>query len=291
MAEERTTLVRRNTLDGLITGFRLEIKELLAGASENTDQMLVTSEALSAVAMQSSSQIGRAGAAAEEISQNVQSVAVAAEELSASIEEEARLVFQTSAVVNNTAEAAKISDDKIAELAEAVEEIGYVVSFIRDIAKQTNLLALNATIEAARAGEAGKGFAVVASEVKQLAVQTAKATEQVRAQITSIQLATGDAVESIHAIADKMEEASVSTATIAAAVEQQHASTSEILRIVYDAAAGASEATKIIVGLTVDAGETSQSIDHVLTVSQKLSTKTKKLRAVVDKFLERVASA
>ena len=291
MAEERTTLVRRNTLDGLITGFRLEIKELLAGASENTDQMLVTSEALSAVAMQSSSQIGRAGAAAEEISQNVQSVAVAAEELSASIEEEARLVFQTSAVVNNTAEAAKISDDKIAELAEAVEEIGYVVSFIRDIAKQTNLLALNATIEAARAGEAGKGFAVVASEVKQLAVQTAKATEQVRAQITSIQLATGDAVESIHAIADKMEEASVSTATIAAAVEQQHASTSEILRIVYKAAAGASEATKIIVGLTVDAGETSQSIDHVLTVSQKLSTKTKKLRAVVDKFLERVASA
>lgn len=291
MADERMTLVRQNALEELIASFRSEVEALMGDVSENTDQMQVTAEALSAVAMQSSSQISRAGTAAVEVSQNVQSVSAAAEELSVSIEEEARLVFQTSVVVNNTADAAKISDDKIAELAEAVEKIGGVVSLIREIAKQTNLLALNATIEAARAGEAGKGFAVVAFEVKQLAKQTAKATEEVSAQIASIQVAAGDAVESIHAIAKKMEDASASTATIAAAIDQQNASTNEIFRNVQEAASGASEATQNIIGLTVDAGETSQSIDHVLSVSQDLSTKTKKLRAVVNKFLARAAAA
>src|SRR5262249_6109079 len=160
-------------------------------------------------------------AASEQASTNVQTVASAAEELSASIAEISRQVSQAAKVAGDAVSRATATNQSVAALAEGAQKIGDVVKLINDIAGQTNLLALNATIEAARAGEAGKGFAVVASEVKSLANQTAKATDEIAAQIQGIQASTKDAVTAIREIAGVIGQVSEISTTIAAAVEEQ----------------------------------------------------------------------
>ncbi|MEI8147362.1 MAG: methyl-accepting chemotaxis protein, partial [Alphaproteobacteria bacterium] len=177
------------------------------------------------------------------------------------------------------------------QLADAAQKIGEVVDLIRAIAEQTNLLALNATIEAARAGEAGKGFAVVASEVKNLASQTARATEEIAGQVSGIQSSTAGAVDAIKAIAGTMSEINGVTAAIAAAVEEQGAATAEISRNVQMAAVGTEQLAHNVVGVTGSITETSQQSGFVLTASNDLAEASERLSKSVDHFLQGVAAA
>ena len=166
-----------------------------------------------------------------------------------------------------------------------------MVQLITDIASQTNLLALNATIEAARAGDAGKGFAVVASEVKNLANETAKATEEITGQITGIQHATRDAVTAIQSIGQTIGRINEIATTIASAVEEQGAATQEIARNVQQAAAGTSEVSSNITGVTQAAGETGAAASQVLSSSGELGRQSTLLRSEVDRFLQQVRAA
>jgi methyl-accepting chemotaxis protein len=176
-------------------------------------------------------------------------------------------------------------------LAEAAEKIGAVVELITTIAEQTNLLALNATIEAARAGDAGKGFAVVASEVKNLANQTAKATEEIGQQIGAMQGVAGEAVEAIGGIGKTITEVNEIAATIAAAVEEQSTATQDIARNVQEAARGTQEVTNNITGVSAGAEETGKAANQVLESAGQLSQQYEALRGAVDKFLADIKAA
>ena len=186
---------------------------------------------------------------------------------------------------------AQKTDEQIQGLAEAASKIGEVVALITDIADQTNLLALNATIEAARAGDAGKGFAVVASEVKNLANQTAKATDEIGGQIGGIQAATRDAVTAIQGIGQTIGQINEIASAIAAAVEQQSAATGEIARNVEQAATGTQEVTTNIAGVNQAADETGSAASEILGASGELSDQADLLKGEVDKFLSEIRAA
>jgi methyl-accepting chemotaxis protein len=198
--------------------------------------------------------------------------------------------MRATEVVRVSVNEAETTNQQIAGLAAAAQKIGDVVKLISDIAAQTNLLALNATIEAARAGDAGRGFAVVASEVKSLAVQTAKATEEIASQILAVQGSTSAAVDAIHNIAGRMKEISSYTSAVAAAVEQQNAATGEISENV----AGAAEGTTMVVNVLGDvagaATATRSSAETVLAASHSVESAVGKLRGEVESFLAKVAA-
>ncbi len=185
---------------------------------------------------------------------------------------------------------AQDTNDQIATMADAAQKIGDVVKLIHAIAGQTNLLALNATIEAARAGEAGKGFAVVASEVKSLAVQTAKATEDISKLITAVQAATSDAVAAIVRISDRMEEIDGGATVVAGAIERQSTATADISRNVAGAAAGTRQVVAALDQAANAATETARSAESVLTEAQAVETAAAELRREVEGFLARVAA-
>lgn len=289
--EQEARAQRQKSVDALISSFRDEARNVLQTVSSDMEEMQATAKSLSATATQTTAQASSVAAASEEASQNVQTVAAASEELSASIGEIARQISQTNTIVTKASDATAQTDAEIGGLAESVQKIGEVVTLIQEIAEQTNLLALNATIEAARAGEAGKGFAVVASEVKELAAQTAKATETIAEQVSAIQNGTRTSVESIRGIAETMRDVTGATEAIAAAVEEQGASTAEISSNVQQAAAAANDVTRNIAGVNQAADESQSSAGNVLTASQNVSTRTDELQRVVDDFLENVAAA
>ena len=265
-----------------------EVVDQVASAATELD---ATAQSMSATAEQTSKQSATVALAADETATNVQTVSSAAEELSASISEITRQVAESATVATTAVQEAERGNATMQGLAEAAMRIGKIVNLINNIAGQTNLLALNATIEAARAGEAGKGFAVVASEVKSLAAQTAKATEDIGAQISQMQSAAGAAVDAISAVRDTIGKISEIASTIAAAVEQQGAATGEIARNVEEASSGVQEVNTNISGVREAAHSTGESAKDVTDAAQGLARHAEILRAEVDTFMRRITGA
>jgi len=283
--ENETKEAKRIALEKTAHDFETSVTGVLSEVNQASNSMQSTAESMAATAEQTSKQSTVVAAAAEEASTNVETVASAAEELSSSISEISRQVSQSTRIANTAVNEVESANDKVQGLADAAHKIGEVVALITDIADQTNLLALNATIEAARAGEAGKGFAVVASEVKNLANQTAKATEEISAQIGGIQGATKDAVHAIESIGGTIGQMSEISSAIAAAVEEQGAATSEIARNVEQAAVGTSEVTSNITGVNQAANDTGQAAEMVLAAVNTLTAESDKLSHQVEDFL------
>jgi methyl-accepting chemotaxis protein len=292
-AQERAAIdeqgQRRSAIDAAIAVFRAQVEKLLAGVSDSATAMRATAGALFGSSEQTSQRAESAVQAFNEASTNVEIAAVAADELSRSIAEISRQLSHTSDIVALATGEARATDGEIAGLAAGAQKIGDVIKLIRDIAGQTNLLALNATIEAARAGEAGRGFAVVASEVKSLAVQTAKATEEIASHILGVQKSTAGAVEAIRQIAARMLEINQHTGAVAAAVEQQNAATGEISHNVAGAAQGTGQVVAVLGEVAGAATETRTSAQVVRDASQAVEAAVENLRVEVEDFLAKVA--
>jgi methyl-accepting chemotaxis protein len=282
---------RQERTERLIDAFRADVVGLLDRVSAHMDEMRATARALAALAGDTSTQIEAVATASATASSNVETVASASEELSASIAEIAEQIGRTSDVVREATDGARSTDLKISELAQAASRIGDVVSLIQAIAQQTNLLALNATIEAARAGDAGRGFAVVASEVKNLAGQTARATEEIAHQVAGIQAATGDAVEAIRLISHTMQEVNRYSAAISTAIEEQGSATAEISSNVAYASTGTGMVAVSIRDVTAAVGETTASASRVEDTSEEVARHAEVLRRTIDRFLDDVAAA
>ncbi len=275
----------------LIKTFNADVTQRLGAVGKSVEGLNEAAATMSTTAEETARQANAVAAAAEEASTNVQTVASATEELSSSIKEISGQVSSSSAVARRAVDQSTHTNEKVKGLAEAAQRIGAVVKLISDIASQTNLLALNATIEAARAGEAGKGFAVVASEVKNLASQTAKATEEISQQIASIQTETGESVSAIESIGGTIREIDQITSAIAAAIEEQSAATQEISRNVQQASAGTQEVTSNIVGVNEAADQSGRVAGDVRGAAGSLASDSKALRERIDAFLNAVAAA
>ena len=288
---QRVATERAKRMGDLTQAFDKVVNEVLGKVSITTSELQASATSMTATAEETSRQSTTVAAASEEATTNVQTAAASAEELSASIAEISRQVGKSSKIANDAVDQVRHTNDTVRGLAEAANKVGEVVGLINGIASQTNLLALNATIEAARAGDAGKGFAVVAAEVKTLANQTAKATEEITAQIVSIQSATGGAVTAIEGIGATIKEINEIAGSIAAAVEEQSAATQEIARNVQQAAAGTREVSSNIGTVSQAAGEVGSAASQVLSGAESMSMQAKNLKREVDDFLAGIKAA
>jgi len=282
---------RTSRIEARIAEFEAAVCAGLDNLLNAANSMQTTAQSMSTTADQSNTLVNAVASAAEETSVNVQTVSAGTEQLSSSVAEIGRQVVTSAEIARKAVNEATATDATMQGLADNASRISVVVDLIQVIASQTNLLALNATIEAARAGEAGRGFAVVASEVKSLASQTAKATEEIRAQIASMQSVTTSAVSAIRNIGQTIGEINDVTTAIAAAVEQQGAATREIARNVQHAAGGTSEVSSNIVGVSTASAEAGTAAGEVLKASDALRREAEGLRAEVDAFLTNIRAA
>jgi methyl-accepting chemotaxis protein len=268
-----------------------KLSESMGKISNNAQTLASSSEELSAVSAQmssnaeeTSSQANVVSAASEQVSKNIQTVATATEEMSASIKEIAKSATEAAKIATAAVRTAETTNATVGKLGESSAEIGQVIKVITSIAQQTNLLALNATIEAARAGEAGKGFAVVANEVKELAKETAKATEDISRKIEAIQGDTKGAVDAIGQITTIINQLNDISNTIASAVEEQTATTNEITRNVGEAAKGSSQIVENIVSVATAAKSTTEGATNTQTAAQELARMAAELQRLVGQF-------
>jgi methyl-accepting chemotaxis protein len=282
---------RASRMEARIAEFEGTVRAALDNLSQSANSMQTTAQSMSTTADQSNALVNAVASAAEETSVNVQTVSASTEQLSSSIAEISRQVVTSAEIARKAVNEAGATDTTVQSLADSASRISVVVDLIQTIASQTNLLALNATIEAARAGEAGRGFAVVASEVKSLASQTAKATEEIRTQIVSMQQVTTSAVGAIRDIGQIIGEIDNVTTTIAAAVEEQGAATREIARNIQHAAGGTSEVSSNIVGVSTASAEAGAAATDVLGASDALRREADVLRAEIDAFLTNIRAA
>lgn len=282
---------RAARMEAKIAQFESTVRNALDNLAQSANSMQSTAQSMSTTADQSNALVNAVASAAEETSVNVQTVSSGTEQLSSSIEEISKQVVTSAAIARKAVDEAGATDATVQSLADSASRISVVVDLIQTIASQTNLLALNATIEAARAGEAGRGFAVVASEVKSLASQTAKATEEIRTQIASMQQVTTSAVGAIQGIGRIIGEINDVTTTIATAVEEQGAATREIARNIQHAAGGTSEVSSNIVGVSTASAEAGAAASEVLGASDALRREADLLRGEIDAFLNNMRAA
>jgi methyl-accepting chemotaxis protein len=273
-----------NQMSGSLRRMILAITENALQVANASEELNSTSQQITANSEETSAQADVVSRAAEQVGQNLQTIATGAEEMGISIKEIAKNATEAAKVATSAVRVAETTTTTVTKLGESSTEIGQVIKVITSIAQQTNLLALNATIEAARAGEAGKGFAVVANEVKELAKETAKATEDISRKIEAIQSVTKAAVEAIASISGVINQINDISSTIATAVEQQNATTNEMSRNVSEAAHGSSEITSNIAGVGQAAQGTTRGASDTQKASQQLVETSAQLRRLVEQF-------
>jgi methyl-accepting chemotaxis protein len=273
-----------NKMSGSLKRMILAITENAVQVASASEELNTTSQQITANSEETSTQADVVSKAAQQVSQNLQTVAAGAEEMGVSIKEIAKNASEAAKVATSAVKVAETTTAIVSKLGESSIEIGQVIKVITSIAQQTNLLALNATIEAARAGEAGKGFAVVANEVKELAKETAKATEDISRKIEAIQTDTKAAVDAIASISGVINQINDISCTIATAVEEQNATTNEMSRNVSEAAHGSSEITSNIGGVAEAAQSTTHGATDTQKASQQLVETSTQLRRLVEQF-------
>jgi methyl-accepting chemotaxis protein len=289
--KQRAEMDRRTAMLELADAFERQVKGVVAGVSAGVETVRGSADAMSSAAGETTRQSTAAAGASEQTALNVQTVASAAEQLTASIQEIGRQVTHAVGIAQHAVGETNATNGTVTSLADAAQKIGDVVKLIQAIASQTNLLALNATIEAARAGEAGRGFAVVASEVKALAQQTAKATEEIGAQVTAIQDTTKTTAQAIGDIGATVRSVTEVATAIAAAVEQQQAATNEIARNVREAWERTLDSSTNISGVSEAAVHSSKNAASVLAAASELSDQAVVLAREVDAFLGGIRAA